>query len=251
MSIPETMTAVLLTRLGGPEVLEIRNDVPVPKPAPGEVLIRVGAAGVNNTDINTRIGWYAKTVTGGTDEGSSGSQSEGTWRREGMSFPRIQGADVCGRIVGVGEGVAEGRIGERVLIDPCPRPDDLADLAYFGSERDGGFAQFTTCAAVDAHAVTVDMTDAELASFPCSYSTSENMLTRSGCGAGDTVLVTGASGGVGSATVQLARRRGATVIAQCGASKAEQVRALGAERIIDRGDDPSVGAGVGDRRSGG
>ncbi len=243
MSLPETMTAVLLTGLGGPEKLELRHDVPVPQPGPGEVLIRVGAAGVNNTDINTRIGWYAKGVTGATDPSAAtiGGQEEGTWRREGMQFPRIQGADIAGTIVATGEGVDPGRVGERVMVDPCPRPEggDLSLLAYRGSECDGGFAQFCKAPSADAHKMTVDMTEAELASFPCSYSTAENLLTRAKCGPGDTVLVTGASGGVGSAAVQLARRRGATVIAQCGAAKAETVKALGAERVIDRGDNPA------------
>lgn len=229
-----------MTGIGGPEKLELRSDVAVPKPAPGQVLIQVGAAGVNNTDINTRIGWYSKSVKGATSgTGKTGSNDEdpdddGTWRREGMKFPRIQGADVCGKIVSVGSGVNPSRIGERILIDPCPRPEKMEDLAYFGSECDGGFAQFTIVAAQNAHTITNDMTDVELATFPCSYSTAENMLTRSRCTASDTVLITGASGGVGSAAVQLAKVRGATVIALCGTSKADKVKALGADQVLDR-----------------
>ena len=240
MTIPETMTAVCLTGIGGPEKLVYRSDMPVPKPGSGQVLIHVGAAGVNNTDINTRIGWYSKSVKGATsDEGKTGTPGEdpdddGTWRREGMKFPRIQGADVCGKIVAVGTGVDESRIGERILIDPCPRPEKLEDLAYFGSECDGGFAQFTMTEAKNAHTITNDMTDAELATFPCSYSTAENLLTRSRCSASDVVLVTGSSGGVGSAAVQLAKVRGAKVIAVCGASKAEKIKSLGVDQVVDR-----------------
>jgi NADPH:quinone reductase-like Zn-dependent oxidoreductase len=66
MNIPSTMRAVVLTGHGGPEVLEFRDDCPVPEPGPDQVLIKVGACGMNNTDVNTRSGWYSKTVTGAT-----------------------------------------------------------------------------------------------------------------------------------------------------------------------------------------
>ena len=131
--LPGTMDAVLLTGYGGFDKLEYHDDVPVPTPGNGEVLIRVGAAGINN-------------------------------------------------------------------------------------------------------AVICDWTDAELASIPCAYSAAENMLHRSNLSPGETVLVTGASGGVGSAAVQLARRRGATVIAVSGKSKATAVQSLGAQHVIDRGE---------------
>ncbi len=74
--IPPTMAAVLLRGHGGIEMLAYRDDVPVPVPGPGEVLIRVGGAGVNNTDINTRIGWYSKVVTGATESGGAGGLDE-------------------------------------------------------------------------------------------------------------------------------------------------------------------------------
>jgi NADPH:quinone reductase-like Zn-dependent oxidoreductase len=67
--IPETMHAVVLTGHGGFDRLEYRDDVPVPVPAEGQVLVKVAAAGINNTDINTRIGWYSKAVTGATETG--------------------------------------------------------------------------------------------------------------------------------------------------------------------------------------
>ncbi len=110
-------------------------------------------------------------------------------------------------------------------------------MRYFGSECDGGFAQYTVAPAAHAHAVTSKMSDAELASFPCSYSTAENMLIRAAVASGEAVLITGASGGVGSAAVQLARRRGAKVTAVASKSKAGDVIAAGAARIIARGDD--------------
>lgn len=231
MTIPDTMSGVVLTAHGGPEVLQWRDDLPVPVPGPGDVLIRVAAAGVNNTDINTRIGWYAK---------NDDSDEVGGWTGQPFTFPRIQGADACGRIVAAGAEVDQSRIGERVLIEPCLSEvaGKLRDPAwYFGSETDGGFAQYTSVAARHAHPVHSDMTDVELASFPCSYSTAENMLSRASVGAGDRVLVTGASGGVGSAAVQLARARGAEVVAVTGAAKADQVKSLGASTAIDRSAD--------------
>jgi len=242
-TIPRTMKAVLLKGHGGFEQLEYRDDVPVPLPKTGEVLIRVSAAGVNNTDINTRTAWYSKSVTEGTTpEGGAAGYAQATpgdtgWTGAALAFPRIQGADVCGRVVAAGDGVDPARIGERVLIEPVLREPvgwEPSRACYFGSECDGGFAEYTKVAAIHAHKIESPLSDAELASFPCAYSAAENMLTRADVGAGETVLVTGASGGVGSAAVQLAKRRGASVLAITSASKADHVKTLGADRIIPR-----------------
>jgi NADPH:quinone reductase-like Zn-dependent oxidoreductase len=238
------MTAVLLTGHGGLERLEYRTDVRVPHPKRGEVLIQVAAAGVNNTDVNTRIGWYSKAVT--TETGAGGvagfdtvDNVDATWSGTALEFPRIQGADVCGRIVDVGEKVSHDRIGERVVVRSMLRtPVDYRPFECwtFGSECDGGFAQFTVAPAQDTYAVRSDWSDEELAAVPCAYSTAENMLHRTAVAA-EPVLVTGASGGVGLAAVQLARRRGAMVIAVCSAAKAADVRAQGADHTVDRGAD--------------
>ena len=228
--LPETMRGVQLTGHGGLDKLELRDDIPVPRPSPRDVLIRVAAAGVNNTDINTRIGWYSKA--GGGDEDAS-------WAGAPLRFPRIQGIDVCGRIVAVGEDVSRDRLGGRVLIETCLLEADGLELAqpwFLGSECDGGFAEYTVVAARHAYAIESALSDTELASFPCSYSTAENMLARSNTQASDRVLVTGASGGVGSAAVQLARARGATVVAVTGPAKAEALRSLGAEQTVARDD---------------
>lgn len=240
--IPTTMAAVLLTGHGGFDKLVYRDDVPVPSPSEGEVLIRVGAAGVNNTDINTRIAWYSKAVAGETNAGgasgfASAEDEDGSWSGTPITFPRIQGADVCGRIVAVGDGVDPARIGQRVLVRNMLRsyvnwrPYECWTL---GSECDGGFAQYVKAPSVESHAVQSRMTDAELASFPCAYSTAENMLHRAEVGVRERVLVTGASGGVGSAAVQLARLRGAEVIAVAGAAKAAAISSLGADQVVDR-----------------
>jgi NADPH:quinone reductase-like Zn-dependent oxidoreductase len=239
------MAAVLLTGHGGLDKLEYRTDVAVPRPEPGEVLIRVRAAGINNTDINTRIGWYSKSVTGATGSGGEGEfqvadDADGSWSGEPLKFPRIQGADCCGHIVAVGEGVPPSRIGERILvttIQGAASGAEAYDSWTFGSECDGAFAQYTVARSAEAFKVACDWSDAELASIPCAYSTAEGMLQRAEIGNGERVLITGASGGVGSAAVQLARRRGAEVIAVAGATKVDAVRALGADRVVPRGAD--------------
>ena len=240
MTIPTRMGGVLLRGHGGFEQLEYREDIPVPVPATGEVLVRVAAAGVNNTDINTRIGWYSKSVTAATAtaDGSARAKAEdGGWTGVALQFPRIQGADACGRIVAVGDGVDAARVGERVLIEPVLHAASRGgryEAPYFGSECDGGFAEFTKVPAVHAHRIESRLSDAELASFPCAYAAAENMLARADLAAAETVLITGASGGVGSAAVQLARRRDAQVIAVAAASKAAEVQSLGAHRVVPR-----------------
>ena len=227
-SVPSHMTAVLLTGHGGFDALMASSEIPVPEVGDREVLIRVRAAGINNTDINTRTGWYSK---------GSSDTDDGTWNGAPLTLPRRQGADVCGEIVAVGRDVSTERIGQRVIIEPVLREvagETLERAHYFGSECDGGFAQFTKVASVHAHHLNSKLSDEELASFPCSYSTAENMLTRAGLSRGETVLITGASGGVGSAAIQLAKARGARVIAVVSADKAVPIRALGADVTLDR-----------------
>ena len=237
MTIAANMRAVLLTGHGGYDKLSFRDDVPVPTPGPNEVLIRVAAAGVNNTDINTRIGWYSKSVAEATDAGAAsgidGAGDDG-WSGAAFQFPRIQGADACGRIAAVGDDVDPARIGERVLVEPVFRGARAFDIRYFGSEVDGGFADFTCVPSIHAHRVMSEMSDIELASFPCAYGTAENILTRIHVQASERVLITGASGGVVSAAVQLAKRRGADVIAIAADAKAEIVRSLGASQAVPR-----------------
>lgn len=226
--IPGVMQGVQLTGHGGLDKLVFRDDIPVPIPGPRDVLIKVGAAGVNNTDLNTRLGWYSK---------SQGDSSDASWSGNPLQFPRIQGADVCGRVVAVGEKVDPALLEERVLVEPClfEAGGKTLDLPwYLGSECDGGFAEYTVVAARHAYKVNSKLRDVELASFPCSYSTAENLLTRAGVTASDLVLVTGASGGVGSAVIQLAKARGARIIAITSPEKSDRILQLGAERTLGR-----------------
>ena len=250
-SLPERMVAVYLTGHGGLDKLDYRDDVEVPMAGASEVLIKVGAAGVNNTDINTRIGWYSKKVDSDTNSGGASGFDEvdsedASWSGVPLSFPRIQGADCCGLIVAVGSDVDSARIGERVMVRNMLR--SYVDYRpfecwTFGSECDGGFAQYAKAPARETHRVDCDWSDAELASIPCAYSTAEGMLHRAAVGA-ERVLVTGASGGVGSAAVQLAKRRGAHVTALASAAKLDEVKALGADVVVDRNADlvASIGA---------
>lgn len=237
-TLPTRMSGVVLTGHGGFDKLEFRTDLPVPQPGQGEVLIRVAASAINNTDINTRIGWYSKAVRESTAVGGTPEDDDASWTGVALQFPRIQGADCCGHIVAVGAGVNPARLGERVIVRNLLRSyvDGPWDCWTFGSECDGGFAQYAKAPSAETYAVSCDWTDAELASIPCAYSTAEGMLHRAGVGSGETVLITGASGGVGSAAVQLAKRRGANVIAVAGAAKAAQVLALGASRVVPRGE---------------
>lgn len=229
-TLPETMAAVLLTGHGGLDRLVYRTDVPVPRPVPGEVVIRVTACGMNNTDVWVREGAY------GTESDPSAVSS---WRRQGntLRFPRIQGADTVGVIAAVGDGVPDSRLGERVMVDFSiyNRDDDsLADIDYMGHGRDGGYAEYQALPAANAHRVETALADVELATFCCAYLTGEQMLVRAGLVAGERILVTGASGGVGSAIVQLARARGAIPYAIVSAGKEEAVLAIGAEAAVTR-----------------
>lgn len=237
MTLPETMKAMLLTGHGGPEKLEYRDDVPVPTPGVGEVLIEVTACGMNNTDIKVREGSY------GAEEDAD---AVSTWRsRAGqdstLQFPRIQGADTVGRVVAAGEGVPETRIGERIVVDFCiynrPEGDNsLVDIDYYGHGRDGGFAEYMVVEAGNAYPIDSDMSDAELATFSCAYQTGEHMLERAGLKAGERVLVTGAAGGVGSGIIQLCRARGAIPYAVTSRGKEQSLIDLGAESAIARQD---------------
>lgn len=234
------MKAMVLTGHGGLDKLVWHEDWPTPAPGPGEVLVKVKACGLNNTDVNTRAGWYSKAVTEATTGEGYGDvhEEDPSWGGQALSFPRIQGADICGIIEAVGAGVDTARIGERVITDNWLRdpdePENLNKARYLGSEADGGFAEYTALPARNVLAVNSDYSDAELATFSCSYSTAEGMLTRANVGEADTVFVPGASGGVGGAVVQLAKLRGARVLALTTPDKAEAVRGLGADRVIDR-----------------
>lgn len=238
-----SMKAVVTVGHGGYDALVYR-DVALPELSSGEVLLQVLAAGVNNTEINTRLGWYSETVRSDTASTAAAQDSlavdhaDGGWNAA-TPFPFIQGTDCCGRVVAVATGADTTLIGQRVLVRPCMRPQGFGSMEnlWMGSDFDGAFAQYVKVPASEVFAVQCDWSDVELGTIPCAYGTAENMLQRARLQAGQHVLIAGASGGVGSAAVQLAKWRGATVTAIAGAAKMDAVQAIGADHVIERNAD--------------
>jgi NADPH:quinone reductase-like Zn-dependent oxidoreductase len=226
--VPTSMTAAVLTGFGGPEKLQVRDDVRVPSPGRGQALVRVSAAAVNNTDLWTRQGAYGLPDDPAAPAG---------WRGE-LEFPRIQGGDIAGVVVETGEAVDPELRGTRVLVDPAlydADTDDANPVGLLGSEADGGFAQYVVAAAVRVHDMTGSpLSDQQLACLPIAYGTAMGMLERAHLTAEETVLITGASGGVGLALVQLAAARGGHVIATTTRSKGEHVAQAGAHVVVHR-----------------
>ena len=229
------MSAVQLIGHGGLDQLVLRNDVAVPEPGTGQVLVEVSATAKNNTDRKAREGLYpTKDKTDTTSFAIGGTPT--------LTFPRIQGADIVGRIVACGQGVGPERIGERGLVDfniYAGERDDINLLPdYYGHGADGGFAEYVVVPAAQFHEIAnTDLADAELAALGmCSYQTAYHMMTSANIAAGERVLVTGASGGVGTALIQLCRIVGAVPYALSTADKAEALLALGAAHVFDRHD---------------
>ncbi len=231
--VPDTMAAMLLTGHGDIDQLVYHPNVRTPRPARGEVLIKVTATAKNNTDRKTREGLYPVMCKDDVTSFRVGGEPT-------LTFPRVQGADVAGRIVAVGKGVDAERIGERGLLDFNIYADDRPDINllpdYYGHGADGGFAEYVAVPADQFHAVrNPELSDAELASLGmCSYQTALHMLTSAAVKEGERVLVTGASGGVGTALIQLCRLLGAIPYALSQPDKADALLALGAEAVLDR-----------------
>jgi len=244
MTIPDRMRAVVLVGHGGLDQLVYHDDWPTPQPKPEGVLVKIGACGINNTDINTRTAWYSKTVTAGITQASGkggfaeAEAAQGSWSNSEITFPRIQGADVAGRIAAVGAGVDPARLGERVILDPWLHGHGEWHLAenasYFGSECDGGFADYVAIRAANAVRITSSLSDAELATFPTVLTTAEHLVWRANPQPGEWVVIAGASGGVGTTAIQLCLLRGARVVAISTPKKAERLSALGCSAIVDR-----------------
>ncbi len=241
--IPTTMKAMVLSGHGNLDQLVLHTDWPVPTPGDNEVLIKVAACGLNNTDVNTRTGWYSKSVSEATTGGAYDDvgSDDPAWGGSPVTFPRIQGADVAGTVVAAGTNADHSLIGKRVITDNWLRdwsdPMNRQNTGYFGSECDGGYAEYTTIDHRNVGPVDCTLNDTELATFSCSYSTAEGMLARANVTADDTVLITGASGGVGSALIQLAKRRGATVIGMASEAKHADLAPLHADALLPRNPD--------------
>jgi NADPH:quinone reductase-like Zn-dependent oxidoreductase len=242
MNFPTMMSGIQLTRHGGPETLVWNDKIPVRAPESNEVVVRVKASGVNNTDINTRIGWYSTDVKDSTGDVNPGADIEDGGWAGALNFPLIQGGDLCGEIVSVGGGVTGFEIGMRVTCptnQAVPTPDEPTKFVTIGSEYDGAFAQYCTLPADRLFNVSNSpLSDVEIAALPCAFGTALNLLTRAEVSEGDKVLITGASGGVGLAAVQLAKLRGARVTGIASLAKQDVVRLSGAQTVISRGETP-------------
>ena len=223
------MEAAVTTGHGGPDTIGFRTDVPRPRPAAGDALVRVTAAAVNNTDLWSREGRYGTAADPNAVAG---------WRGVPLDFPRIQGIDVVGVVVELGEGGDQGLLGRRVVVDPTVEYVGDTPTGFIGSEADGGFAQFFAGSTARLYDVSESpLSDAQLACLPTAYGPALGMLNRAKCSPGERVVVTGASGGVGLAAVQLAVARGCQVVARTSAPKVALVEAQGVAEVSVRGID--------------
>ena len=224
------MKAAIARKHGGPEVIEIA-DVPPPPPlshpslSPDSVLLAVRAAALNHLDL-----WVLRGLPGLE-----------------LDFPHIGGADMAGTVAEVGAGVEGFAPGDRVLVNPglwdgecewCLKGEESLCQSYriLGEHVNGGFAELIAVPARNLLPIPDDLTFVEAAAVPLAYQTAwRGLMRRAALQAGETVLVTGASGGVATAAIQIARHAGATVYAvTSGPEKVRRVRELGAEHVIDR-----------------
>lgn len=191
----QSMQAVVTSGNGSYDMLDYR-EVPRPRAGPGELLLKVLAAGVNNTEINTRLGWYSSAVSDGTEQtaiaaGQNTAVADGGWN-DTTPFPFIQGTDCCGEVVDQAADVGETWIGRRVLVRACMRLQgfDSLETIWMASDFDGAFAQYVKVPASEVFAVDCDWSDAELATIPCAYGTAENMLHRAAVGTAPAIIAT-------------------------------------------------------------
>ena len=174
------------------------------------------------------------------DRGASGNDAaDSAWTGAAVDFPRIQGADCFGEVVAVGADVDASRIGKKVLVRAMQvtgtEPNSYS-VKTFGADRDGGFCEYTTASATEVIPVVSSLSNLELGVLPCAFSTAHGMLRRVNLAA-ERILITGASGGVGLAAVQLAKLRGAHVTAVTTVASANAVRSAGADEILHRESD--------------
>jgi NADPH:quinone reductase-like Zn-dependent oxidoreductase len=189
----------------------------------------VTAAGVNNTDIWSREGAY------GTADDPDAVVG---WRGVPLTFTLIQGIDVVGVVARVGSSADAHLIGRKVLVDPITIYENGFPVEVIGSESDGGFAEFHLSPVDRLYDVTgTPLSDAQLACLPTAYGTAMGMINRAGCQAGERVMVTGASGGVGLAAVQILVARGCQVVAYTSSEKVPTVSAAGPSEVVVRGED--------------
>jgi alcohol dehydrogenase len=206
--MPKTMKALLLKQHGDVEDLVVVNDYPVPAAKPGQVVIRVGASSFNYHDVFTVKGMPGIKVP----------------------MPVIIGLDMAGEIVELGEGVDGWKIGDRVLVNPLN-----PGVGLMGEMLDGGMAEYCAVTAGQLIMMPPDVSYVDAASLPVAYGTAHRMLvTHNTVKKGDKVLILGASGGVGTGCVMLAKQMGAEVIACAGSDdKMARLKELGADHVVN------------------
>jgi NADPH:quinone reductase-like Zn-dependent oxidoreductase len=220
-----SMRAAIFDEHGGPDVVHVRDDVPTPEPGPGEVRVRVGASGMNHLDLWVRRGLPLETT-----------------------MPHIGGSDVAGTVDALGEGVGGWSEGDRVVVNPslwcgecewCLAAEESLCVRYriLGEHTQGGFAEYVVVPARNLYRIPDPVPFEIAAAAPLVFLTAwRGLISRGRLRAGESVLVTGASGGVGTAAVQIAKRLGATLYAVTSTPWVERVYGLGADVVFDRGD---------------
>src|SRR6185437_45081 len=202
------MRAIVLNAHGGPETLTYETGYPDPKPGAGEVLVKIGAASLNYHDVFTRRGMPGIRVP----------------------LPVVPGLDIAGEVAALGPDVSGVAGGSRVLLDPI-----YPGVGLMGEMRDGGLAEYCVASTRQLVPIPDGVSFAEAAAIPVAYGTAHRMLTANGpIEPGQKVFVLGASVGVGTACVMIAKLTGAEVVAAAGsADKLARLRALGADHVID------------------
>lgn len=218
------MKAVILTEHGGPEVLQY-VDLPTPEPGQGEVLVRLEAAALNHMDIWVRVGWPGIK----------------------LAYPHILGADGAGEIAALGEGVRGWQVGDRVVINPnlsdgeceqcrAGRENLCRNWHLLGETVPGTYREYINLSARNLLKMPAGFDAHAAAAAALVYQTAwHSLITRGKLQKGETVLVVGASGGVNTASIQVAKWAGARVlVVGSNAKKLELAEALGADLLIDR-----------------
>jgi NADPH:quinone reductase-like Zn-dependent oxidoreductase len=238
------MRAVRLHGHGGIDMLRL-EDVPLPSIGDLDVLIRVRFCGLNHSDLNLRRGTFY---------GMDAESGQVGWHQTPMQFPIIPGSDIAGVVARCGPLVLGPREDDAVVLYPyvscgqctaCRRGDDhlCSTVEYLGSERDGGYADYIAVPARIAYRIPDGVSLEQAAALPVNYLTAWHMMiTRGRLQPGETVMITGASGGVGSACVQITKLVGARAIVVVGTHEK-------AKRALESGADAAVVAGQNDLAS--
>jgi len=215
------MRAAIFREYGGADVLHL-DDVPDPAAGPGEIRVAVQAAALNHLDVWTRRGLPDHTL------------------------PHIGGSDIAGIVDALGAGVTSLATGTRVVVNPtvscgtcewCVRGEDSLCTTFriIGEHLQGGFAEYVVVPAANLLALPAGFDVERAAAAPLAFLTAwRGLVSRARLQSGESVLITGASGGVATAAIALARHFGARVFAITTTDHVDQVRALGADHVFDR-----------------